>query len=102
MRQIGGHQPLIGIGNQRNTHDSGHVDDEGEDEHDDERHERIGIHQLGQISSVDRLTFHSTGDFFPLSCQVPDATGRNIRWVVGLARPSRVIQNTHAPTRGSE
>ena len=66
-------------------HGLGHANDEGEDGHDDEHHEGTGIHQLGQVSSVDGLTFHSTGNFLPPPSQVPNATSGSIQWVTGPA-----------------
>ena len=65
MRWVGRHQPPVGIQNQHNVHGPRHADNEGEDGHNNECHEGTGIHQLGQVSSVDELTFHSAGNFFP-------------------------------------
>ena len=60
------HQPPVGIGNQRNAHGLRHADDEGEDGHDDEHHEGVGVHQLGRVNLADRLTFsHPTKFWMP-------------------------------------
>lgn len=73
-------------------HGLGLAYDEGENGYDDERHEGAGVHQLERASSVERLTFHSTGDFLPPSCQVPDATGGNIRRITRPAQPFEVVK----------
>ena len=54
---------------------------EGEDGYDDKCHEGMGIHQHRRVSSVDGLTFHSEGNFFPPPYQVLDAISGNIQWV---------------------
>ena len=43
-----------------------HANDEKENEHDDERYERVGIHQPGQTSLANWLTFHGTSHFLLL------------------------------------
>ena len=43
-----------------------HANDEKENEHDDERYERVGIHQPGQTSLANLLTLHGTSHFLLL------------------------------------
>ena len=81
-------------------HGAGHVDNEGEDGHDDECHKGMRIHQSGRASSANLLTLHSIGDFFPLSNQVLDATSGSVQWITRPAQSSGIIQDPYAPRRG--
>ena len=59
-------------------HGLGYADDEGEDRHDDEFHEGMGIYQFRQVGPSDRLPVHCTGDFLPFPSEVSDTAIRSI------------------------
>ena len=56
-----------------NAHGPGDADDEGKDGRDDERYERISIHQFRRVSPASGLPFHNPDDFLPLPSKVLDA-----------------------------